>query len=273
MMNVRAQMALNQENTATIESESMAPQMTACVIDIDFSEGGVDSTPGAMPKLGTSEFEEQSRSLDTRSMGYRFVKRAFDIFMSVCVLAILLVLFPATLVVLVATAISTKGSPIYVQERVGQYGKRLPILKLRTMVHDSDNVEKYLNPEQLEQWRKERKVTSDPRITKFGALCRKTSIDEVPQFINVLLGQMSVIGPRCITEEELHWYSDKVTLLLSVPQGITGAWQIGERNNAFFENGERQKIELTYINSSSISFDIQLCIDTFIAMFLKRSGK
>lgn len=226
------------------------------------------------PKLGTAEFEALSRSLDKRSLGYRLAKRLFDIVFSLVILAICILLLPITLAILIATAISTKGFPIYVQKRVGRYGRPLHILKLRSMVADSDDVEKYLSPEQLAQWKRERKVDDDPRITRFGALCRKTSLDEMPQFLNVLAGQMSIIGPRPISADELEWFGDDATLYLSVPGGITGLWQSGPRNEASFENGERQCVELGYICTACLSLDMRIFFKTFGAMFgKKRTGR
>lgn len=145
---------------------------------------------GDHSRLGTESFAAKCRELDGRSVGYRFIKRLFDIVFSLVVLGLCILLSPVTLIVLIVTAVSTKGFPIYVQKRVGRYGKPLHILKLRSMVADSDDVEKYLSPEQLAQWKRERKVDDDPRITRFGAICRKTSLDEMPQFLNVLVGQI-----------------------------------------------------------------------------------
>ena len=120
-------------------------------------------------------------------LGYRFVKRAFDIAFSLC--ATIAGLIPVALLCL-AVRLESPGSPIYLQERVGYRGKPLRILKLRTMVADSDDVEKHLSPEQLDQWRRERKVDDDPRVTRVGRFLRKTSLDELPQFLNVLAGQI-----------------------------------------------------------------------------------
>lgn len=183
-------MTTYQDNTATVENEPIAQQMPVRVIDVDFSMGDSNSASEDMPKLGTKEFEELSRSLDTRPTGYRFVKRAFDMVMSVCVLAVGIILWPIVLVMLIVIAVQTKGFPIYVQERVGQYGRTIRVPKIRTMVADSENVEKYLNEEQLEEWRKERKVTKDPRIVPAGAFLRKTSLDELTNFMVVLTGSI-----------------------------------------------------------------------------------
>ena len=141
-------------------------------------------------EVGSAEFEQACREKDARTVGYRCVKRLVDVVVSLVVVAFLVLLWPLTLMVLAAAAVSAHANPLYVQKRVGQYGRVLNILKLRTMVGDSDDVEKYLDDHQLEQWRKERKVENDPRITKVGAFLRKTSLDEIPQFINVLLGHI-----------------------------------------------------------------------------------
>ena len=151
--------------------------------------------------------------------------------------------------------------------------KPFRILKFRTMVSDSDDVEKYFTPDQLEMWSREHKVDNDPRITKLGKLLRKLSLDEFPQFINVILGEISVIGPRAITEPELEHYGSQKDLLLSVPPGITGLWQIGDRNMATYENGTRQAIELDYVRRASLGVDCTIFLGTFSAMFIKRSGK
>ena len=115
------------------------------------------------------------------------MKRAFDIVFSAC--ATIVGLIPVALLCLVIR-LESPGSPISLQERVGYRGKPLRILKLRTMVADSDDVEKHLSPEQLTQWERERKVDDDPRVTRVGRFLRKTSLDELPQFLNVLAGQI-----------------------------------------------------------------------------------
>ena len=231
--------------------------------------GALDNLNGLVP--GTDGFADACRALDGRSLGYRVTKRAFDIAFSAAVIAIGII--PCA-VLSVAIAIDTKGSPIYSQERVGRLGRLFRIYKFRSMVADADDVEKYLDAAQLEEWWRERKVTDDPRITRLGRILRKTSLDEVPQFLNVLLGQLSIIGPRAITRDEVAHYGEDAALLLSVPQGITGAWQAGPRNEATFENGERQRIELGYAREASLVVDLRVFFSTFGAMFGKRrSGR
>ena len=137
------------------------------------------------------------------------------------------------------------------------------------MVSDADDVEKYFTHEQLVEWKRERKVENDPRITKLGRTLRKTSIDELPQFFNVLVGQISVIGPRPISYDELAEFGDDAALLCSVPGGITGKWQSTKRNSATFESGERQAIELDYVRHASVREDLNVFFATFSVMFGK----
>lgn len=224
-------------------------------------------------KLGSQEFEELSRSLDKRKLSYRFFKRVFDISFSILVLIICVLLLPITACLLVVIAVQTKASPIYVQERVGRYGHPMRIYKLRSMVGDSDNVEKYLSDNQLDQWRKERKVSDDVRVVPIGRFIRKMSIDEFANVLNVLAGQMSVIGPRPISYEEMQWFTpEEQAKLLSLPGGITGLWQATSRNDATFESGERQAIELEYVETASFKMDWRVFKMTFRAM-LQGTGR
>ena len=135
------------------------------------------------------------------TLGYRIVKRLFDLVFSLLMSVLLLI---PLAVVCALISLESPGSPMYTQERVGKGGKTIRIFKLRSMVADAGNVQKYLSPEQLHQWEVERKVDDDPRITKIGQFIRKCSIDEMPQFLNVLNGDLSVIGPRPITRDELE---------------------------------------------------------------------
>lgn len=219
---------------------------------------------------GTPEFAAACRALDHRSASYKALKRLFDIVFSA---AVIVIGFIPGLILSAAIMVDTKGSPIYSQVRVGKHGKPFRIFKFRSMVADSDNVEKYFTSEQFEVWKRERKVSNDPRITKLGRIIRKTSIDEFPQFINVFLGQISIVGPRVITLDELEHFGENKILLLSVDPGISGAWQCGQRNLATFKNGLRQEIELTYVKGANPKADLAIFFKTFSVMFAKRTGK
>lgn len=207
------------------------------------------------------------------TLAYRFLKRLFDFVFSLCVSVVLCI---PIAVVCAFICFESSGSPVYAQERVGKGGKTIKILKLRSMVIDAGNVQKYLSPEQLHQWEVERKVDDDPRITKVGQFIRKCSIDEMPQFLNVLNGDLSVIGPRPITRDELeqHFSDEEKAELLSVQPGITGLWQATDRNAATFESGLRQKIELHYVRNRCFRMDWKCFTGTFGAMFgKKRTGR
>lgn len=202
-------------------------------------------------------------------IGYQVVKRAFDIVFSGTVITVLAV---PSAVLAAVIAQQTKGSPFYTQRRLGLNGKHFNLIKFRSMVVDADDVEKYFTPEQLEQWKKERKVDDDPRITPIGHFLRKTSLDELPQFLNVFAGQMSVIGVRPIVDDELAAYGDDAAEFLSRKPGITGWWQVEARNDADYQTGTRQQLELFYVRNASLKLDAEIFFRTFGVIF-KGTGK
>lgn len=193
-----------------------------------------------------------------------FFKRVLDIIFSLIV--VILMLIPGAIICLLI-AIQSKGAPFYSQNRLGLNGKHFKLLKFRSMVADAYDVEKYFTPEQLETWQRERKVDNDPRVTSLGKLLRKTSLDEFPQFLNVLAGQMSVVGPRPIVDEELHHFGLDADEFLSCKPGITGWWQVEARNQADYESGERQKLELYYVRHVSFKLDWTIVGRTVGAVF------
>lgn len=199
---------------------------------------------------------------------YFAFKRAFDIVFSAGVCAVLAVPVVAACV---AIEIDSPGKPFFRQKRVGKGGKPIYIFKLRTMVSDAhEHPEKYMTPEQLAQWRREQKVDNDPRITHVGRFLRNTSLDELPQFINVLTGDLSVIGPRPVTLEETYEYGDARDEVLACKPGITGWWAATDRNDSTWGSGQRQARELFYVRHQSIALDFRVFVKTFKAM---RRGK
>ena len=204
---------------------------------------------------------------------YGLCKRAFDIIFSVFALAVSAV--PMALICLLVR-LESPGAAIYAQERIGLGGRPIRVHKIRSMVADAEDVGRYLDAGQLAQWEAERKVDDDPRITRIGRLIRATSLDELPQFWDVLVGGMSVVGPRPITRAELeaHFSPAEREELLSVRPGVTGAWQAGARNGATFESGERQAIELGYVRARGFRLDARCIAGTFGAMFGRdRTGR
>lgn len=215
---------------------------------------------------------------------YLCVKRAFD-FLSSLVVSVLLLL--PMLVIGFIILCKDFGNPFYKQKRVGRKGKTLKIWKFRSMKKGADKLENMLTPEQLEEYKREFKLDDDPRLIGykkagdgengkcFGAKIRRTSLDELPQiFFNIcILGNMSVVGPRPLLDEELDKYytPEQKALLLSVKPGLTGYWQAYARNNATYASGERQKMELYYVEHRSVWLDIKIIFKTFFGV-LKHTG-
>ena len=199
---------------------------------------------------------------------YLIIKRAFDIVASL--LAIILLSIPLLILVILVIA-DDGGAPFYGHSRIGLRGKRIRVFKFRSMRSDAGNLEKLLTPEQLKQYWTEFKVDNDPRITKIGNFLRRTSLDELPQLYNILRGDLSVVGPRPIVEKETHIYGDEIGKLLSVKPGLTGYWQAYARNNATYESGERQKMEMYYVDHCSLLLDIRIIFRTVFSV-LKREG-
>lgn len=197
-------------------------------------------------------------------VGYLAAKRFFDIAFSA---GVCLVLAVPVAVACVAICVDTPGKPFFRQERIGQGGKRIYIFKLRTMVSDAhDHPERYMSPAQLETWRREQKLDDDPRITRVGRILRRTSLDELPQFLNVLSGDLSVIGPRPVTLAETYEYGDAREEVLSCKPGITGWWAVTDRNNSTWQSGQRQARELFYVRHQSLGLDARVFVKTFKAM-------
>lgn len=193
-----------------------------------------------------------------------FLKRLIDIVVS---LLVIVVAFIPGVILAIVIALQSKGAPFYSQERLGLGGKHFKLLKFRSMVADANDVEKYFTPEQLREWQTERKLDNDPRVTGIGRFLRKTSLDEFPQFINVFKGDMSIVGPRPIVDEEISHYGDRASEFLSCKPGITGWWQVEARNDADYASGRRQALELYYVRHASATLDWNIFKRTFGAVF------
>lgn len=196
---------------------------------------------------------------------YLFWKRFFDIVLS----SIALVCFsPVFLVVFILSCFgNNKGPLFYKQVRIGWHGKPFKIYKFRSMVVNADTIlendpdlyAKYVaNNYKLEP-------EEDPRITRLGRWLRKTSIDEIPQFLNILRGEMSIIGPRPVVKAELSEYGSRVDKFLSVKPGAMGLWQSSGRSNIPYP--ERCDVELEYVDKASFKFDIQIMFKNIISIF------
>lgn len=210
----------------------------------------------------------KEQTTDSKKLIYCFTKRCLDLFLSLLVMPIYLIIH-----ILVAAVIKiTDGGPVlYKSVRIGKDGKPFYMYKFRTMKMNADRLEDFLTPEELENYKKEYKLKNDPRVTKIGKILRKTSADELPQILNVIKNDMSLIGPRPVLSEETYLYGKDRNTLLSVKPGLTGYWQAYARNDVGYIDGRRQKMELYYINNRSLKFDTIIFFAT-IRRVLSRRG-
>lgn len=202
---------------------------------------------------------------------YNTVKRIFDFFSSLMVIILLSWLL---LIIYIINAFVTKGHPIFADLRVGKDGETIKVYKFRTMCNDAEsNIDKYLTKEQKEIWLRERKLDNDPRITKFGNILRKTSLDELPQLFNILGGSMSVVGYRPMSDREVYenFNETQRKILFSAKPGLTGYWQVYGRSEVSFKSGKRQRLEIEYFAKRGLMFDLGLIFKTIPAV-LKREG-
>lgn len=191
-------------------------------------------------------------------------KRLVDIVVAVTV-AILA--SPVILALALAVKLSMGGPVIYRHRRIGFGGRYFDCLKFRTMVANGDEVlERYLaaNPAAAEEWRLSRKLANDPRVTRFGRFLRKTSLDELPQLLNILRGEMSCVGPRPIVTEELERYGVHAYEYLRARPGVTGSWQVSGRSNVSY--GDRVRLDAEYVRKWSFGSDLRILVRTVPAV-------
>lgn len=207
-----------------------------------------------------------------RELGYRFIKRIFDI---VCGLIGLICLIPLTILVKIISVCSGDHKSIfYTQKRIGKNGREFKLYKFRSMVPNADEIlEQTLKMDKVraEEWKKYQKFEHDPRITKIGNILRKTSLDEVPQFINILKGDMSMIGPRPLVPGELDSHDGNHEIYESVRPGITGWWACNGRSATTY--AERLELEYYYVKNKSLWLDIKCVFKTISAVLTKKGAK
>lgn len=207
-----------------------------------------------------------------RELGYCFIKRIFDI---VCGLIGLICLIPLTILVKIISVCSGDHKSIfYTQKRIGKNGREFKLYKFRSMVPNADEIlEQTLKMDKVraEEWKKYQKFEHDPRITKIGNILRKTSLDEVPQFINILKGDMSMIGPRPLVPGELDSHDGNHDIYESVRPGITGWWACNGRSATTY--AERLELEYYYVKNKSLWLDIKCVFKTISAILTKKGAK
>ncbi len=233
---------------------------------------------GAPANSGFSDGETRPVVIETRASWkskesrYYFWKRVVDI---VIAGALLLVLSPVLLMTALAVRLTSPGSVLFRQRRVGKDGKEFEMLKFRSMYHNCDSrthqeaIKSYMAGEKLDATNGSKspyKLTNDPRVTPIGRIIRKTSIDELPQLWNVVMGQMSMVGPRPPIPYELEYYSPRSMERLRGKPGVTGPWQVYGRNKVTFE--QMVEMDIVYLGNRSILYDLKLIALTVPAVVL-----
>lgn len=206
--------------------------------------------------------------LGIRKKIYLAWKRVLDIVMS---LMGLIFLFPIFLIIMLAIKIDSKGPCFFVHKRVGKNGKVLGVIKFRTMVMHAEEMLKELTLEQEKEFKEKFKLDNDFRVTRVGKFLRKTSLDELPQLLNILLGNMTLIGPRPVVEAELEKYGKNKDKFLSVTPGLTGYWQANGRSNTTYE--ERVDMDMYYIDHMNVFLDIKIMFQTVRSVLKKEGAK
>ncbi len=198
---------------------------------------------------------------------YHVVKRWFDF---IAALLALILLLPVFLIVSILVAFSSGFPVTFKQVRVGYRGKLFPIYKFRTMVRNAEEILKS-RPDLMEEYRRNFKIENDPRISKVGKFLRKTSLDELPQFINVLKGDMSLVGPRPIVVPEMEKYGEDQDMYMAMRPGCTGLWQCGGRSATTY--AERVALDKEYFAKAGLRFDLYIIFKTIGAIFTGRGAK
>ncbi|MGY2046798.1 sugar transferase [Methylobacterium sp. JK268] len=204
----------------------------------------------------------------TAPAGAYRAKRVLDVLAAAAALVLL-----SVLMIMVALAIlALEGRPILIRHRrIGRHGVPFPCFKFRTMVVNADEVlARHLatHPEAMLEWQEARKLRDDPRVTPLGKVLRETSLDELPQLVNILRGEMSLVGPRPIVAEEIARYGAAFADYKAVRPGLTGLWQCSGRNDVSYEH--RVQLDRTYVRTASLGQDLQIVLRTIPAVIRSR---
>lgn len=213
-----------------------------------------------------NENQNSMKNIKSKKIVYNATKRILDFMLS---LVGLIVLSPIFLIIGILIKIDSKGPVFFKHKRIGKKGKEIFIYKFRTMSENAEDMIANFSEEQMKEYKENYKLKDDPRITKIGKFLRKTSLDELPQILNILKGELSIIGPRPIIDEELEKYGLNKDKFLSITPGLTGYWQANGRSATTYE--ERMKMELYYIDNKSLKMDMKIFFKTFISV-LKKEG-
>ena len=244
-------------------SEALVPRVSVLPELFDADKLNVD-----IEKVERYFFLSFQNNLMKRSN--RWLKNSFEIL----ILLLFLPLWGTALLLLSAlTKMSSPGPIFFSQKRIGAGGHVFSCYKFRTMVVDADEQLENLfreQPQRLHEWETERKLKDDPRITRIGRFLRRTSLDELPQLINVLRGEMSLIGPRPIVSEEVPKYGDYFRYYKSVCPGLSGLWQVSGRNDVEYE--QRVMLDTFYVRNWSLWMDFMILLRTLPAVWKKEGA-
>lgn len=204
----------------------------------------------------------------SRNKRYLIAKRLLDIVLS---LTGMIVCAIPMVVIALLIRLESPGPAIYIHNRIGKNGKPLPLLKFRSMYQNADEMIRDFTPEQKKEWEANFKLDHDPRITRMGNFLRRSSLDELPQLVNILKGELTIVGPRPVVQEELEKYSDNQERFLSVTPGLTGYWQAYARSTCTYE--QRMEMELFYVENASFWWDIKIMFATVGAVLRGKGAK
>lgn len=207
------------------------------------------------------------KKIAEKKLIYRIIKRTFDVILS---LIAFIVLLPVFVIISLAIKLDSKGPAIFKHTRIGKNGKIIKVYKFRTMVNNAEEMIKDFTPEQQKEFKEKYKLTNDPRVTRVGKFLRSTSLDELPQIVNIIKGDLSIIGPRSVVLEELQKYGNDIEKFISVTPGLTGYWAANGRSNTTYE--QRMQMELFYIDNRSLKMDIKIFFKTIQSVIMKRGA-
>lgn len=259
-------MLLNLGNIATAAGAERLPVPS---VEAPYSyDFGFDIRPAAEMQLSGAYAAPSAGVAPTGGAGHRQPvggrpKRALD----VVIASVAIALFLPLMIVVAALVGLTGGAPIFSHRRLGFGGRSFPCYKFRTMVRDADRAlaaHLAADPEAAREWEETRKLRHDPRVTAVGRLLRKTSLDELPQLFNILRGDMSCVGPRPITTEELERYGDFAGVYLASRPGLSGLWQVTGRSNTDFPT--RVSLDNQYVRNWSLVSDLLILARTPVAV-------
>lgn len=204
----------------------------------------------------------------SKAKTYDFIKRGIDLVLASIGFILCLPIF---IILAIIIKIDSKGPVFFKHTRIGKHAKELKIYKFRTMIDNAEEAMKYFTEEQKKEFKENFKLENDPRVTRVGKILRKTSLDELPQIINILKGEMSIIGPRPIVESELEKYGKNQEKFLSVAPGLTGYWAANGRSDVSYE--ERMALELYYVDNRSLLLDLKIFVKTIGSVLRGRGAK